>query len=120
MKTLREKVTFILTALFYLLCHLRLGPNLETVTVGTLYQMLLTMPYALGGTLVAQLVLAKLGGVRILPWDRLLRIFFTVGICFAFFLGLYEHGTKYQPDTEGLDAQPRILRYLEGEGQSAP
>ena len=91
MATLREKITLTLTALAYLLFHLRLGGDAEAILSGTVYQILLTAPYALGFTYLIAVVFRRISGSGWPPWDRLLRIFFTIGILFAFFLALYEY-----------------------------
>ena len=91
MSTLREKITFILTALAYVFFHLRLGADAGAIVTGTAGQMLLTAPYALGFTYIVAVVFRRLSGKGWLPWDRLMRVFFTVGILFAFFFALYEY-----------------------------
>lgn len=103
MKTLREKITFALTALAYVLFHLRLDSDLAAAASSTAYQMLLTAPYAAGFTYFIQMLFRKLTGTSQLPWDRLLRIFFTIAILFAFFLALYEYagGKAPVPGAEG-------------------
>lgn len=97
MQTLREKITFILTALAYVLFHLRLGADASTTLMGTAYQVLLTAPYALGLTYIVAVVFRRMSGKGWLPWDRLLRVFFTVGILFAFFFALYEYAVQGLP-----------------------
>lgn len=104
MSTLREKITFVLTALAYVLFHMRLGADLSAVVIGTTYQVLLTAPYALGFTYIVAVVFRRLSGKGWLPWDRLLRVFFTVGILFAFFFALYEYAGQ------GLPLADRELR----------
>lgn len=114
MSTLREKITFILTALAYVLFHLRLGPDMAAIMTGTVYQVLLTAPYALGFTYIVAVVFRRLSGKGWLPWDRLMRVFFTVGIFFAFFFALYEHASQGQPlvDRELRD-NSSAARFLE-------
>ena len=114
MSTLREKITFILTALAYLLFHLRLGPDVGAVVSGTVYQMLLTAPYALGFTYIAAVVFRRLANKGWLPWDRLFRIFFTVGILFAFFFALYEYAGQGKPlEDRALQSDSSAARFLE-------
>ena len=114
MSTLREKITFILTALAYVLFHLRLGANVEAILVGTTYQVLLTAPYALGFTYIVAVVFRRLSGQGWLPWDRLLRVFFTVGILFAFFFALYEYAAQGQPlEDRELRDNSSVSRFLE-------
>jgi hypothetical protein len=97
MQTLREKISFILTALAYVLFHLRLGTDVAATLTGTTYQILLTAPYALGFTYIVAVVFRRLSGKGWLPWNRLFRVFFTVGILFAFFFALYEYAAQGLP-----------------------
>jgi hypothetical protein len=119
MTTLREKITFILTALAYVLFHLRLGANVEAIVSGTVYQMLLTAPYALGFAYIIAVVFRKISGTGWPPWDRLLRIFFTVGILFAFFLALYEYAGKGQPLEDRKLNSSSVSRFFEDAIQKA-
>lgn len=86
MTTLREKITFVLTALAYLLFHLRLGANLTEIAVGTLSQMLLTAPYAIGFAYILAAVVRHLSGRGWPPWDRLFRLFFHLRHSLRLFL----------------------------------
>ncbi|NLX18258.1 MAG: hypothetical protein GXY53_03120 [Desulfobulbus sp.] len=114
MATFREKITFIATALTYLLFHLRLGADYHAVFTGTLYQILLTAPYALGFTYIIAVVIRRLTGKGWLPWDRLLRLFFTVGILFAFYFALYEYAGQQPPLTDRqLDSDSSVSRFFE-------
>ncbi|MCL2340405.1 MAG: hypothetical protein FWC49_01725 [Proteobacteria bacterium] len=114
MSTIREKITFILTALAYLLFHLRLGADAAAVARGTVYQMLLTAPYALGFTYIVAVVFRRLTGKGWLPWDRLCRIFFTVGILFAFFFALYEYAGQGKPlEDRALQSDSSAARFFE-------
>ncbi len=99
MNTLREKITFILTGLAYLLFHLRLGSNAGETVYATVYQMLVTAPYCLGFTYIIAVILRKMVNRGWPPWDRLLRIFFTIGILFGFFFALYEYAEQGQETT---------------------
>lgn len=103
MKTFREKITFILTAAAYLLFHLRLGATPAAIVSGTLAQLLLTLPYAIGFTYITAILFRKLSGSGWPPWDRLLRIFFTIGILFAFIFVLYEYGQQEQDTGQGVE-----------------
>ena len=100
MVSLKDKITFALTAAAYLLFHLRLGADMGAIASGTLRQILLTAPYALGFTYIVAVLFRRLSGKGWLPWDRLCRIFFTVGILFAFFFALYEYAGQGQPLTD--------------------
>ena len=86
--------------------HLRLGQSLMATVLHTLAQMLLTAPYAIGFTFILIFVYRRISGQQQRPpWTRVLRIFFAVGICFAFFFALYEYGggDPYAIDTTAGD-----------------
>ncbi len=94
METLREKITFILTGLAYLLFHLRMGQDAGAILSGTFGQILLTAPYTIGFTYLAIIFIRYSSGGNWPPWDRIGRIFFTIGILLAFFFALYEYASK--------------------------
>ncbi len=94
MKTLREKITFILTALAYLVFHIRTGPTLGAMIAGTIEQLLTTAPYCIGFTFVLVAIIRYMHDGKRPPWDRIARIFFTIGILFAFYFALYEYGDR--------------------------
>jgi hypothetical protein len=91
MKPLHEKVTFALAALLYLLFHLRGGQNAVEALSGTFIQLLTTLPYCIGFTWITVRVITHLHHGRTLAWDRIARIFFTIGIFFGMFFALYEY-----------------------------
>ena len=113
MQTLREKISFILTALAYVLFHLRLGIDASATLMGTAYQVLLTAPYALGFTYIVAVVFRRMSGQGWLPWDRLLRVFFTVGILFAFFFALYEYAAQGLPPEQREQQRSSAERIFE-------
>ncbi|HHD56912.1 MAG TPA: hypothetical protein ENK89_04450 [Desulfobulbaceae bacterium] len=120
MKTFREKLTFILTALAYLLFHIRTGPDLATIATGTFMQMMTTLPYAVGFTYVLVVILRHLGGATP-PWDRILRIFFTIGILFAFFFALYEYGDRAEKMRIQQQKKPAtVSRIWQNENRKVP
>jgi hypothetical protein len=90
MNTLREKITFAAAALLYLLVHLRGGATAAEMLAGTAVQLLTTLPYCLGFTYILERLISHLHGRRP-AWDRLARIFLTIGIFFGFFFGLHEY-----------------------------
>lgn len=101
----RNIVALVLTGLTYLLFHLRLGTDAATTASATLAQMLLTAPYAIGFTYLLLYVYRRLSAEPVRPaWTRVLRIFFTMGIVFAFFFALYEHGGGSPFDSEAPSA----------------
>lgn len=116
MNSFKEKVTFIITALAYVLFHLRLGPNIGSIAALTLEQMLLTAPYAIGFTYILAILIRKFTGRGYPPWDRLLRIFFTIGIFFAFFFALYEYGQRAEDQKQEVSqvASSHLIRDFSG------
>jgi hypothetical protein len=96
MKTLREKITLTLIAIAWVVFHLRTGPNLSAIIEGTIIQIFATAPYAVGSTIILIGLLRVFTGGIIPPWDRILRIFFTISIFFAFFFAIYEHVERGQ------------------------
>ncbi len=114
MSTLRDKIVVTLTALAYFLFHLRMGNDAEAIITGTVEQMLVTAPYALGFTYIIAVMFRRISGSGWPPWDRLLRIFFTIGIVFAFFFALYEYAGQGQLPTEGeLNKGFSVSRFFE-------
>ncbi|PID72619.1 MAG: hypothetical protein CSB34_01160 [Desulfobulbus propionicus] len=119
MTSLREKITFILTAIAFLLFHLRISTDMQATASGTLYQILLTAPYAIGFTYIITVVFKKMTGAGKLPWDRYLRIYFTIAILFAFFFALYEYagGDEESADLKNL---PILSGCLEDDTRKVP
>ena len=52
MNTLREKITFILTGLAWLIFHIRTGPDIASILSGTFIQIMTTAPYSIGFTYI--------------------------------------------------------------------
>lgn len=100
MQTLYEKITFVLTSMVYVLFHLGKAPGNGSLAVGTLMALLNTLPYEIGITYLVTLFIRRTTGQRP-PWDRILRIFFTVGILFGLIYGLYVRGAIEQQRQEG-------------------
>ncbi len=99
---------------------MRLGNDFAATASGTLYQMLLTGPYALGFSYIIIVVFKKLSGVEKIPWDRFARVFFTIGILFAFFFALYEYaGGGKRPEDKEVSL-PILSDFLKGGNQKQP
>ncbi|WP_339138621.1 MAG: hypothetical protein WGN25_09950 [Candidatus Electrothrix sp. GW3-4] len=94
MQTFREKFTLFLTVAAYLLFHLRLGPSAASIVTGTAAQLLTTAPYSLGFTWILVIIIRFLHDGKRPSWDRIARIFFTIGILFAFYFALYERNER--------------------------
>ncbi len=92
----------------YLLFHIRTGQNLATIASGTFLQIMTTLPYSVGFTYMLIVILRHLCGT-IPPWDRILRIFFTIGILFAFFFALYEYRDRAEKMRKQQQAKPATV-----------
>ena len=90
----REKFTLFLTATAYLIFHLRLGPSAASIVTGTAAQLLTTAPYCIGFTWILMILIRFLHAGKRPTWDRIARIFFTIGILFAFYFALYERNER--------------------------
>lgn len=125
MKTLKEKITFTLTALAWLLFHISFdagtltsgadsssiisGANLASILTGTLIQILTLAPYSIGFAYILVIFIRHFSGGVWPPWDRILRIFFTVGMFFAFFFSLYQHGERAELRKEQIKEKPAVV-----------
>ncbi len=91
MSDLRSKITFIASAILYILFNLRLGSDPQATLTATGWQILQTAPYVAGLTYVIIALLQYMAGGEKLPWDRRLRIFFALGIMAGLVFGIYEY-----------------------------
>lgn len=96
MKTLHEKITFILTAGAYLLFHLGKSPSTGSYVTGTMIALFTTLPFEIGLTYFMLIFIRRTSGGEWPPWDRTLRIFFTIGIIFGLIYNLYVRGIQEQ------------------------
>lgn len=99
MQSLNGKVSFYLSAVLYLLFNLRLGSDISATLKATCWQIIQTAPYVAGITYVIIALLQYMADGEKLPWDRRLRLFFTLGIMAGLFYGIYEYA--------GLDVGPK-------------
>ncbi len=120
MHPFKEKIRFVLTALAYVVFHLRTGPDLGTVVLGTLIQMLTTAPYCIGFTYILVVIFRHYAGGVWPPWDRILRIFFTVGIIFGLFFNLYEIGERAQKKEAASKPGISAVHFLEDGNRKVP
>lgn len=118
MKTLREKITFCLTALAYVLFHLGKMPDTGSVVVGTTTALLNTLPFEIGFTYLIVAFIRRTTGGQWPPWDRILRIFFTVGIIFGLIYNLYVRGAVEQLEREQGGAT--VTRSWEDDSRKEP
>jgi hypothetical protein len=121
MQTLREKITFVLTALAYLVFHIRTGPTLGSMISGTVEQLLTTAPYCIGFTFVLVAVIRYMHDGKRPAWDRIARIFFTIGILFAFYFALYEYGDRAEQERKKTESKPATeSQYFRHDNQIVP
>lgn len=91
MRDLREKVTFSVSAVLYVLFNLRVGPDSASTLKATLWQIVQTAPYVAGLTYLVIALLQYMAGGDKVPWDRRLRLFFAIGIMAGLIYGIYEY-----------------------------
>lgn len=111
MQTLREKITFVLTGLAYLVFHLGTNSTVDNITLGsvisgTIEQLLTTAPYCIGFTFVLVAIIRYMHKGKRPPWDRIARIFFTIGILFGFYFNLYNSGYRAEEERKKSEAKP--------------
>ncbi len=91
MQNAKEKVSFYLSGLLYLVFNLRLASTLAESLTATMYQILRTAPYVAGATWVIISFLQYMADGEKMPWDRKLRLFFAIGIMAGLFFAIYEY-----------------------------
>lgn len=118
MKTLKEKITFILTALAYALFHLGKMPHTGSIVMGTLTALASTLPFEIAFTYLAVLFIRRSSGGELPPWDRIMRIFFTIGILFGLVYNLYVMGAIEQQRQERK--KTTVSRFLPCDSRKTP
>ncbi len=91
MITIERKLTFYISAVFYLLFNLRLGPDVLSTLKSSFWQIAQTAPYVAGVTYVIIVFLQYMADGDKIPWDRRLRLFFAIGILAGLIYGIYEY-----------------------------
>lgn len=91
MQSIKEKVTFFLSAALYLLFNLRIGTDFQATVMATGWQILQTAPFIAGFTYLIISVLQYMGDGGKVPWDRRLRLFFAIGIMAGLIFGIWEY-----------------------------
>jgi hypothetical protein len=69
-------------------------------------QLLTTAPYCIGITFVLVVIIRYMHDGKRPAWDRIARIFFTIGILFAFYFALYEYGDRAHQEQLKLEGKP--------------
>ncbi len=96
MDTLKEKVSFAAVIAVYLLFNFRYAPDSWIASVkATAMQLFTTAPFVAGLTILLVSVMQKMSGER-LSWDRIARIYCTIGILIGFFFALSEFWLRGQ------------------------
>ena len=96
MSAIKKNVSLSLVICAYLLFNLRFTPESLAVTVkSTLVQILMTAPFVVGLTILVVSFMQRSTGER-LPWDRIVRIYCTLGIIIGFFYALNEYWLRAQ------------------------
>ena len=126
MQTLREKISFVLTALVYLVFHLGTNSTVDNITVGsiiagTVQQLLTTAPYCIGFTFVLVVIIRHIHNGKRPAWHMIARIFFTLGIIFGFYFNLYNSGYRAELDQKKSREKPVTeLLFLRDAGPKLP
>ena len=91
MRKVKQNISLFSVILVYLLFNLRYTPESFTGSFkSTLVQLLTTAPFVVGLTILVVSFMQRSTGER-LPWDRIIRIYCTLGIIIGFFYGLNEY-----------------------------
>jgi len=92
MSGVKSKITFVVSAILYVVFNLRLGTDALTSTKATLWQIATTAPYVAGMSYIIIALLQYMSDGAKVPWDRRFRIFFAIGIIAGLLNGIYEYG----------------------------
>jgi len=96
MSVIKKNISLGLVVWAYLLFNLRYTPeSLVTTFRSTLIQILMTAPFVVGLTILVVSFMQRSTGER-LPWDRIARIYCTLGIIIGFFYALNEYWLRAQ------------------------
>jgi len=91
MQSVKEKVSLYLTAAVYLLFNLRPAAELTVTVQSTLWQILQTAPFVAGITLFVVALLQYMTDGEKVPWERRVRLFFTIGILAGLVYAIIEY-----------------------------
>ena len=96
MSKIKKNFSLGLVILVYLIFNLRYAPESPAATIkSTLVQLLMTAPFVVGLTILVVSFMQRSTGER-LPWDRVARIYCTLGIIIGFFYALSEYWQRAQ------------------------
>ena len=89
--SIKNQLSLVGLAVVYILFNFRYMPNqISRSLLETGGQLLTSAPLPVGLTVLVVSFLARMHGER-LPWDRVVRIYFTFGIITGFLLALNEY-----------------------------
>ncbi len=91
MQSIREKITFISSAILYLLFNLKIAASWQQSMMATLLQVGKTAPVNIGLTWVIVAFMQYIANGKKMPWERRVRIFFAVGIISGLLYAIYEY-----------------------------
>ncbi|MDX2433810.1 MAG: hypothetical protein QNK14_04280 [Desulfobacterales bacterium] len=91
MHAIKKNISLVAVIITYLLFNFRYSPESFTYSIkSTLIQILITSPFVIGLTILVVSFMQRSSGER-LPWDRIIRIYCTLGIIIGFFYALSEY-----------------------------
>ncbi len=94
MNAIKKNISLVAVVLVYLFFNFRYSPESFVHSIqSTLIQLLLTAPFVVGLTILIVSFMQRSTGER-LPWDRIVRIYCTLGIIIGFFYALNEYWLK--------------------------
>jgi hypothetical protein len=89
--SLKHQLSLIGLAAVYILFNLRYMPNqISRSLLETVVQLVTSAPIPVGLTILVVSFLTRMHGERV-PWDRVVRMYFTFGIITGFLLALNEY-----------------------------
>ena len=93
---IKKNISLALVIITYLLFNFRYSPGSMLISVkSTMIQLLFTAPFVIGLTILVVSFMQRSTGER-LPWDRIARIYCTLGIIIGFFYALNEYWLNAQ------------------------
>lgn len=96
MTAIKKNISLAIVIVIYLFFNFRYSPDSIAYSLrSTFVQLLLTAPFVVGLTILVVSFMQRSTGER-LPWDRIIRIYCTLGIIIGFFYALNEYWLKAQ------------------------
>ena len=96
MHAIKKNISLVAVIITYLFFNFRYSPESSVDSIkSTLVQLLLTSPFVVGLTILVVSFMQRSTGER-LPWDRVARIYCTLGIIIGFFYALNEYWLSAQ------------------------